>query len=86
MTKTFNIWILNFRFFKMVDSVKKNEFINLGEAARELNVTKYTLRELLYKEKGLIDGFIIDNEFCMRRDAFSRVKPEVAKLLRQNKY
>lgn len=70
----------------MVDSVKKGEFISLGEAARELNVTKYTLRELLYREKGLIDGFIIDGEFCMRSDAFSMVKPKIAELLSQNKY
>ena len=69
-----------------INSIKKEEFITLKDAAAELNVTKYTLRELLYREEGLIDGFVIDGEFCMRRDAFLKVKPKIIELLRQNKY
>ena len=65
----------------MVNSFKKEEFITLVEAARELQVTKYTLRELLYREKDLIDAFQIDNDLRMRKNDFLKAKPKILELL-----
>jgi len=65
----------------MIDSFKKEEFITLTEAAKELQVTKYTLRELLYREKDLIDAFKIDKELRMRKSDFLKAKPKILELL-----
>jgi len=65
----------------MINSFKKEEFITLAEAARELQVTKYTLRELLYREKDLIDAFKIDNDLRMRKSDFLKAKPKILELL-----
>jgi len=69
----------------MVDSVKKEDFISLKDAANELKVTKYTLRELLYKERDLVEAFKIDNELYMRKSDFQRVKPKILELLKPKK-
>jgi hypothetical protein len=66
----------------MANSVKEEEFISLTDAAKELNVTKFTLRELLYRENGLIDAFKIDKELKMRKSDFLKVKPKILELLK----
>ena len=59
-----------------------SDFITLKDAAAELKVTKYTLRELLYREKDLIEAFTIENELCMRKNEFLKAKQKILELLK----
>ena len=77
----FELWILPAT-ITMVSSIRKDEFITLKEAASELNVTKYTLRELLYREKDLIEAFTIGDELYMRKNEFLKAKSKILELLK----